>query len=87
VGGKVLRQASGTTRYSLAFFADPDSTVKLKQPQDPNSLKEEGVGGVTDSMTVAEYVRWRCGEATGIGVSFEGRSEESRIGIGLGDSP
>ena len=68
----VLRAAASATRYSLAFFADPDQSVKL-QP-----VTRVPAGSKHHGFTVAAYVRWRAGE--GIGVSFDG-SEAKRVPV------
>lgn len=77
ISDEVLRSAANETRYSLAFFADPDSNVQLK-PRLSGGRNGEGASERT-GMSVAEYVRWRAGQDSGIGVSFDG-SEEQRVG-------
>lgn len=62
-----LRHAASVTRHSLAFFVDPDTTLRLNLGAASGETCESGgpstpVGG----LSVAEYVAWRCGLGDGV---------------------
>lgn len=67
--------SSGTTRTSLAFFADPDPNIST-------TLKETGQGSrdTAASMSVSEYIQYRSGGTSSVrqGVQFT-TQEQGRL--------
>jgi isopenicillin N synthase-like dioxygenase len=54
-----LRRAAAVSRHSLAFFVDPDATLRLE-------LEARSGGEAAQGISVAEYVAWRCGKGDGV---------------------
>ena len=74
---------TGTTRISLAFFADPDSNIAANL-QTTNKKKDQTTaenGESSSMMTVADYILWRSGgtnsDADRTGVAYA-HNEECR---------
>jgi isopenicillin N synthase-like dioxygenase len=85
----ILRNAINTDRTSIAFFADPDKSVKVAilakdEPSQQQQHNANNVDNITCSipMNVADYIRQRCGGDDGddhrSGISFT-QAEADRI--------